>query len=261
MENELLFKAILSGGILGVLLPILGIFLVLKKYAFITDSISHLSLVGIIIGKVLGLNLIITGLFSALISGVIIEKIRQKAKVSSDNILAIILASGLALALILINIFKGQNISITSLLFGSILTTNYLDIGIISLLTVIICLFVYLNYKRLFTLTFDEEFAFSKGMNVNRTNLILILLSAVAIGASIQIFGSLLIGGLIIIPVNIALTFKTNFRNTLIYGIIAAQIINLIGILLSFILNLPSGACIIIVGIAVYLLLLLFKRN
>jgi zinc transport system permease protein len=261
MEYDFLTKALMAGSILGFILPVIGVFLILKKYSFISDSISHLTINGLIIGKVLGLNSNFVAVISALIAGIVIEKVRQKAKVSSDNILAIILSGGLGFSLILLSIFKSTNISISSLLFGSILTVNNFDLAIISVLTIISTILIRIYFKQLFAITFDEEFAKVNGVKTQRFNYLLIILSSIAIGISIQIMGSLLIGGLIVIPVNIALSFKKNFKQTLVISIIAAQIMNIIGISLSVLFNLPSGASIIIFGIIIYIIALIYNRN
>jgi zinc transport system permease protein len=129
------------------------------------------------------------------------------------------------------------------------------------ILALVVVIIILSRFSTFFRITFDEEYARASGINTNRENMILISLAAVSIGLAIQIIGSLLVGGLMVIPVNIALTFKTNFKRTIIISIIAAEAINISGILLSFALNLPSGATIILVGILAYLCCLLLRRN
>src|SRR5258708_36150745 len=148
------FKA---GIIIALIAPVIGIFLVLRRYSLIADTLSHVSLAGVALGLLLKINPLITAILAALVSSISIERLRLSKKVYGESALSIFLSGSLALAIILISLAKGFSVGLFSYLFGSITTVRQIDVYIIGVLGILVVLAVLFFYKELVYTTFDEE--------------------------------------------------------------------------------------------------------
>jgi zinc transport system permease protein len=170
----------------------------------------------------------------------------------------------LSLSVVLLSIFSNLRVSLIGLFFGNILLANITDIIILLVVAFIVIFFIKIYFKQLYNSTFDQEFYLIANKNKNYLAYIFAIIIGVVVGASIQILGALLIGGLLVLPANSALLFKQGFKKSLILTVIIAQITILIGILTSFAFNLPTGATIVLINIACYIglrLILLWNNN
>src|SRR3989344_6637537 len=127
-------RGIEAGAIVAIIAPLIGIFLVLRRYSLIADTLSHVSLAGLAIGSLLGINPILTALGATLLSSLGIERLRTSKKVYGESALALFLSGSLALAVVLLSIDRGLNVNLLNYLFGSILTVTSLDVYIIAIL-------------------------------------------------------------------------------------------------------------------------------
>jgi len=260
LQYDFILRAFQAGVIIAVIAPTIGIFLVLKRYSLIADTLSHVSLAGIAIGLILKINPIMTAMATTVLASLGIEKLRSSKKIYGESALSIFLSGSLALAIVLLGLGKNINANLFNYLFGSILTITQNDILIISILGLFIFLMIYLNYKALIFSTFDEEVAKSSGVKVNRLNQMLIILSALTISISIPIVGVLLIASLIVIPVVTALQLKKNFTQTLLFAIFFSVLSVIFGIILSFYLNTATGGTIVLLMLAIFLSVFSYKN-
>jgi zinc transport system permease protein len=260
LQYDFILRAFQAGIIIAVIAPTIGIFLVLKRYSLIADTLSHVSLAGIAIGLILKINPIMTAMATTVLASLGIEKLRSSKKIYGESALSIFLSGSLALAIVLLGLGKNINANLFNYLFGSILTITQNDILIISILGIFIFLMIYLNYKALIFSTFDEEVAKTSGVKVNRLNQMLIILSALAISISIPIVGVLLIASLIVIPVVTALQLKKNFTQTLLFAIFFSVLSVIFGIILSFYLNTATGGTIVLLMLAIFLSVFSYKN-
>ena len=249
-----------AGAIVAIIAPLIGIFLVLRRYSLIADTLSHVSLAGLAIGSLLGINPILTALGATLLSSLGIERLRTSKKIYGESALALFLSGSLALAVVLLSIAHGFNANLFNYLFGSILTVTTTDIYIIAALAITVIILLAAFYKELVYITFDEESARVSGIPTRAINTVLILLSALTVSLAIPIVGVLLIAALIVIPVVIALQFKKSFTKTIIYAEIVSLFSVLSGIIISFYLNLATGGTIVLVMLAIFVLVLLWKK-
>ena len=249
-----------AGAIVAIIAPLIGIFLVLRRYSLIADTLSHVSLAGLAIGSLLGINPILTALGATLLSSLGIERLRTSKKIYGESALALFLSGSLALAVVLLSIAHGFNANLFNYLFGSILTVTTTDIYIIAALAITVIILLAAFYKELVYITFDEESARVSGIPTRAINTVLILLSALTVSLAIPIVGVLLIAALIVIPVVIALQFKKSFTKTIIYAEIVSLFSVLSGIIISFYLNLATGGTIVLVMLAIFVLVLLGKK-
>jgi zinc transport system permease protein len=250
-----------AGILVAIIAPLIGIFLVLRRYALIADTLSHVSLAGVAVGLLLKINPLITALIATVVSSVTIERLRVSKKVYGETALAIFLSGGLALAIVLISLAHGFNVDLFSYLFGSILTVRKSDVLLISLLGAFVILLLVIFYKELAYISFDEEAAQVSGIPVRFINTIFILLAAVAIALSIPVVGILLISALMVIPVVTALQLKKSFKQTILYAEIISVCSVIMGLVTSFYLKLATGGVIVLIMLVIFSLVLLIKSN
>ena len=257
-QYDFVVRGLIAGIIIAIVAPVIGIFLVLRRYSLIADTLSHVSLAGVAIGLLTGINPLLTAIVTAVASSIAIERLRLSKRVYGESALSIFLSGSLALAIVLISLANGFSVDLFNYLFGSIATVTASDIYTVLALSLVIVISIVILYKKLLFITFDEDAAKIDGINVNLINTIFIILSAMAISITIPIVGILLISALLIIPVLAALQFKKTFIPT----IIIAQIISIFsviaGIVISFYFNLASGGTIVLINLIVFLIVSIF---
>lgn len=250
-----------AGIIIAIIAPFIGIFLVLRRYSLIADTLSHVSLAGVAVGLLLNINPIITAIASTVISSVFIEKLRTSKKIYGESALAIFLSGSLGLAIVLISFAHGFNVDIFNYLFGSILTVKQSDIYVIGFLGTIVMALLIMFYKELVYITFDEEAAKVSGVPTRFFNILLITLTALTVSLAIPIIGILLISALIVIPVVTALQFKRSFKQTIVIAELSSLLSVILGIFMAFYFNLPTGGTIVLVAILIFFLVFIFKNR
>jgi zinc transport system permease protein len=250
-----------AGIIIAVIAPLIGIFLVLRRYSLIADTLSHVSLAGVAIGLLLNINPLITAIGASVVSSVLIERLRLSKRVYGDSALSIFLSGSLALAIVLISLSGGFSVDLFNYLFGSIVTVKQMDILIIGLLGAVVIAAIFAFYKELVYTTFDEEAAKVSGIPTRFINLLLIVLAALTVSLAIPIVGVLLIAALIVIPVVTALQFKKSFLQTIFIAETISIISVIAGIIISFYFNLSTGGTIVLITIALFVLSLFFQKK
>jgi len=254
-------RGLIAGIIVAVIAPLIGIFLVLRRYSLIADTLAHVSLAGIALGFLLGLNPILMALIVTVGSSLGIERLRTARRLYGESALALFLSGSLALATLLLSLGKGFNTNLLNYLFGSIVTVTERDVYTIAILGIVVAVILVLFYKELVYTTFDEESARVSGIPARLVNTVLIVLAAMTIALAIPIIGVLLIAALIVIPVVAALQLQRSFLQT----IFIAEAISIgsviAGIVISFYFNLSTGGTIVLVMLGIFLTLLALKRQ
>lgn len=250
-----------AGVIVALIAPSIGIFLVLRRYSLIADTLAHVSLAGIAIGLLLGWNPVLSALGTTVVASIGIERLRNSKRVYGESALAIFLSGSLALAIVLLSLAHGFNTNLFNYLFGSIVTVTQSDVYVIGILAVIVIGTLSAFYKELVFVTFDEEAAQVSGIPIRLVNIILILLTALTVSLAIPIVGVLLIAALIVIPVVTALQLRLGFVRT----ILAAEFVSLFsvvaGIFASYYLDLSTGGTIVLIMLAVFVLVFFAGRR
>ncbi len=249
-----------AGIIIALIAPVIGIFLVLRRYSLIADTLSHVSLAGVAIGLILKINPLITAIVAAVVSSVVIERLRISKRIFGESTLAIFLSGSLAVAIILISLAHGFSVDVFNYLFGSITTVKQTDVYIITVLGILVIAAIIAFYKELVFVTVDEEAAKVSGIPTRFINLLLIILSALTVSLAIPIVGVLLIGALIVIPVVAALQLRKNFKQTIFIAEFISVVSVVAGIISSFYLNLTAGGVIVIFTILCLLVTSAFKQ-
>lgn len=251
-----IIRGLEAGILIGLIAPLIGIFLVLRRYSLIADTLSHVSLAGVAIGLLLEVNPLLTALGASTISAVAIDRLRIGKKVYGETALSIFLSGSLALAIVLIGFAHGFNVDLFSYLFGSIVTVKQSDIYLILGLSVAIAIALAAFFKELVYISFDEEAATVSGIPVKLFNTIFIILAAATIAIAIPIIGILLISALLVLPVVTALQLKQSFRRTLLWAEVISVVSVVSGILSSFYLNTSSGGMIVLIMLFIFVIIL-----
>lgn len=251
---DFLVRALLSGVMIGILAPLVGMFLVVRRFSLLADTLSHVSLLGVALAVFFKLPIFLGALAGSLLGGAGMEWLRRSGRVMHEAILALFLSGSLAAALVFLASVEGVNIRLFSYLFGSITTVSAADLWWLVTLTLGIILFLLLSYRKLFLIALDEDLARVDGVSVDRYNFLFILLASLVVAAAFPIVGVLLIGALMIVPVLSAMQWRLSFRHTLLLSVGLAEVAVVVGFLLAYQFNLPSGATIVLTALGVFLL-------
>lgn len=250
------FRGIEAGIIIALIAPLIGIFLVLRRYSLIVDTLSHVSLAGVAIGLLFKINPLVAALATTTLSSIGIERLRASKKVYGESALALFLSSSLGLAIVLIGLAHGFTVDLFSYLFGSITTVTQQDVYTIALVGITTLILVLVFFKELVFVTFDEDAAQVSGVNVWFINALLIVLTAVTITIAIPIVGILLISSLVVIPVLTSLRLKKNFVQTILYAQVLSVLSVLLGIYVSYVYNIATGGTIVLINVLFFLIVL-----
>lgn len=252
-------RALLAGVILAVLLAFLGVFATLKRMSFLGDGLAHASLAGVALGILVGINPLWAALGVSVLAVIAIYFLERKTNISSDAIIGLIFTSGMALGVILLGLKQGFQPDLISFLFGNILTINPADIFLIVLFSIIIIGFLIIAYKPLALLIIDRESASLIRNNINIVEFLFYVFLAIAIVLGIKMLGIILISALLIIPPSIAKLFSVSFKSLIINSVLISELVVILGLILSYFLDLPSGAIIILVGMVIFFITVVFK--
>lgn len=253
-------RALLAGIIIGVLCPLIGIFIVLRRMSLIGDSLSHVALSGVAAGILSGIYPLGTALLFSVIAALAIEKLRKSYNEYAELSIAVILSAGIGLAVVLISLAKSFNIDLFGYLFGNITTVLPRDLWVIGGLGFCIIAAIKFLYKELFYIAFDEMSARLAGIPINYINLLFIIFIALVITLSMRIVGILLVSSLMVIPVATSLQLAKSFKHATFLSIIFAEVSVIFGIFISYYLELASVGTIVLISVGMLLLVLGFKR-
>ena len=251
-------RAFIAGGAIAVIAPMIGTFLVMRRFSLFADSLAHVALAGVAIGLISGIYPVITAVIACVVAAVVIERLRSEKKLYGDAALSIFLSGSLAVALVLISFAHGFNVNLFSYLFGSVAAVEDVDIYIILGLAVAVMLVILGYYKQLFYMCFDEEAAKVSGLPVRTLNLLLMSLAAVTVSLSMRVVGILMVGALMVIPVLSALQIAKSFKNTLVYSVSFSLLAVFAGLVMSYYLDIIAGGAIVLLALLIFVLSLIF---
>lgn len=252
-------RALISGVAVSITCSAIGLFLVLRQQSLFADGLSHMAFGGIAIGLFTNLYPIWTALIVSILAALGITRLRYSTKMPPDSAVAVLLSTGLAIGVILIGLAGGFTLDLYSFLFGSILLISIQDQETILLASAIILSILYFFYQKLIYVTFDEEQSKVSGINVSRLNYLFVILASISVIVSVRLVGVLLISSLIVIPNITAIMFGKGFKKTALISLSIAIMSVLLGILISYIMNLAPGGTIVITSVTAYLVAMTTK--
>jgi len=253
-QYDFMVRAFISGIAVALVAPTIGMFLVVRRYSLMADTLAHVSLVGVAIGLLTKTQPVIVAIVVAILAAIGIEKLRGTKRIFSESILALFLSGSLAIASVIISASGGFNTSLLNYLFGSITTVLSSDVYIIVIMVVVILSTIIIFFNKFFLVSFDEELAKTDGIRAKLYSSLLVVLAAVTVALSMRIVGVLLIGALMVIPVITAIQFRRGFKATIILAVMVSLLAVLIGLVVSYYFSLASGGTIVVVALALFLL-------
>jgi zinc transport system permease protein len=253
-------RAYLAGSFIAVLCSMLGLYLVLRKLSLIGDGLSHVSFGAIALGLFFGVYPFYVAIPIVLAGSYLILRLTERAKIYGDAAIGIVSAVGIACGVILASLSRGFNVDLFSYLFGNILAISNQEVYLSLVLSLVVISIILLLYNDLFSVTFDEEFARITGVPTERINLVLTFLTAITVVLAIKVVGIMLVSALLILPAVTALQLAKGFKAAMLISVLVAIGSVLSGITVSFFLNLPAGATIVLVNAAFFATALLVKK-
>ncbi|MBU1349239.1 metal ABC transporter permease [Patescibacteria group bacterium] len=255
-------RALLAGLLIGVVAPVIGTFLVVRRYAIMADTLAHVSLVGVAASILGGLTNPVYGAAAvSVLASIGIEELRARGRLFGESVLALFLSGSLAIAVILVGLGRGLNVNFTQYLFGSITTVTWTNVAVLAGFVTLALMLVAVTYRRLFLIAFDEDLARAGGIRVRVYNAMQMALAALAISLSIQIVGALLIGALMVIPVLAAMQLRRSFLATMVIAVGFSLVSVAVGLVASVALDLASGGTIVLTALILFMASLLVGKK
>lgn len=258
---EFIYRALLAGSFIALLCSTLGVFLVLRRLSLIGDGLAHVAFGSVALGLLLKQHPIYVSLPIVMLSSLGILRLMERARLHGDAAIGIVSSVGIAGAVLLASIAGGLNIDLFSYLFGNILAISREETYLSIALSVIVLSFIFFFYNDLFSITFDEEFAKASGIKTKKISSLCILLTAITIVLTIKVVGIMLTSSLLILPAVTALQIARGFKNTIVIASAVALLSVISGIVISFILNLPTGATIVIINFLLFITAFIYKNT
>lgn len=257
----------ISGLLIGLIAPLIGTFIVVRRLSLIADALSHVTLSGISFGMFIVsvsssfafVNPIWTGILFAIVGALLIEKLRTSYSNYQEIAIPILMSSGIGLSAIFISLADGFNQELVGLLFGSISAVSFSDLVTITIISILVLAFIVLFYKELFILSFDAEY--SKVIGIPKwISFLFIIIVALVISASMRVIGVLLVSALITLPVAIAMRWSKGFKQFIIMSIIIGEFSVIAGLITAFYLDISPGGVIVVILILLLGLTFLLQK-
>ncbi|MDL2220478.1 metal ABC transporter permease [Eubacteriales bacterium OttesenSCG-928-N14] len=247
-------RAFVVGILVSLCAALLGVILVLKNYSLIGHGLADIGFAALSLAVALGLSPLAVSMPVVIVSSFIIMAYSQHKGIAGDTAIGIATTAALAFGIIVTSLSSGFNIDVSNYMFGSILAMEDIDIILGIVLAIVVIGLFALFYNRLFLITCDETFAKAQGINVLKYQFLVSFLVAITVVIGMRMMGTLLISSLIIFPAISARKLANGFLSLVIVSAVISVIAFVVGILLSFMLNLPTGASIVLSNVIIMLL-------
>ncbi len=246
-EYQFLMNAVIAAFLVSIVAGIIGTYITSRRLVFLSGGITHASFGGIGIAYFLGFNPVIGAIIFSILSAFGIEALSHRKSMREDSAIGILWAFGMAIGIIFIFLTPGYAPNLLSFLFGSILTVTNADLLSLLALNLSVILFFVLFYRPILYIAFDQEFARTQKIPVTILNYVLITFIAIAIVLSIRVVGIILLISLFTIPPATANIFSNHFGKIIFWSILLSFLGCFFGLLISYGINIPSGAAIVVV--------------
>ncbi len=253
-------RALIVGLLLSVSAALLGVNLVLKRFSMLGDGLSHVSFGAAAVGLACGVAPLQFSIPIVIVAAFLLLRLKQNSKINGDAATAIVSSSALAVGITVASLTTGMNTDISNYMFGSILALGKSEVIIATVCGVLIIGAYILFYQKIFTTAFDEVFAAVTGVKVRWYNSITAILTAVTVVIGMRVMGALLISSIITFPALSSMRICKHYKCTVIAAAVVSVISFLLGLLLSFMFDIPAGAAVVLTNLAVFLILSLVGK-
>jgi zinc transport system permease protein len=249
-----MLRAFVVGLLVSLCTALLGVSLVLKRYAMIGDGLSHVGFGALALATALNAAPLAVAIPVVIAAAFLLLRLSESSKIKGDAAIALISTASLAVGVVIISQTTGMNTDVCNYLFGSILamskTDVYLSIGLSSAVLILFVLF----YNKLFAITFDETFARAGGIKTGLYNMLIALLTALTIVLGMRMMGAMLISSLIVFPALTSMRLFKKFKSVTICSAVISILCFFIGVVISYLYAVPTGASVVIINITAFLL-------
>ena len=247
-------RALVAGVLVSLCAALLGVSLVLKRYSMIGDGLSHVSFGALAIAVALGITPLWFSIPVVILAAFFLLRMANNPHWNSDAAIAVMSASALAIGIIVISRTTGMTTDVDNYMFGSILAMRREDVVLSVLLSVAVLVLFVLFYHKLFAVTFDESFSRATGLNVDRYNTLLAILTALTIVLGMRMMGAMLISSLVIFPALTAMRLFKSFRAVILCSAVTSVACFCAGLTISFAFSTPVGATVVAADLTLFLL-------
>ncbi len=267
-QYEYFQNSIFAALIIGLVLPIVGLIMLLRRKPYIAEAMGHISMSGVvfffflnsIFANFFGSSYLVIIIYSAL-GGILIEYLSTKYVYYKDVSIMIVYSIATASTIIFLDLTSGFRDNLFNILFGNINTISKADLGVLLVASIVILLVFYFDYKKIVVLSIDEEYSKIYKVNYNFQRYLSIVLISIAITLSIKVIGVLLVSSLVLIPNLAAMRIAKNLKSSLVIAIIITEFSMIFGIIIAYLLNVSSSAIIVFLTIIIYVLTLTDKSS
>ncbi|ENC9256954.1 zinc ABC transporter permease ZurM [Listeria monocytogenes] len=268
LQYDFIRNTFIVGLVIGIVAPLLGSFIVVRKLSLMADALSHVTLVGIAVSLFLSktylplaaLNPLYLGFGFSVVGSLLMEKLRNVYKHFEELAIPIIMSAGMGFSVIFISLANGFNTDLFSYLFGSVSAVSRTDMITIVVTAIIVFIVILSLYKELFLLSFDEEYAKVSGLKAKVFDVIFMVLVALVIASSMRIVGILLVSSLMTLPVAAAIRIAKGFKQTILLSILFGEIAVIGGLFTAYYLNLAPGGAIVIISVLLLIVTILYQK-
>lgn len=258
------YNFIIRAAIVGILVALcsalLGVSLVLKRFSMIGDGLSHVGFGALAVAMALNLAPLQVAVPVVMLAAFLLLRISQNSTIKGDAAIAVIASSSVSIGIIAVAMTTGLNVDIHNFMFGSILAMSKNDLYLSVFVALCVIVLYILFYNKIFAVTFDEDFAKATGTNVGAYNMLISMLTALTIVVGMRMMGAVLISSLIIFPALTSMRVFRSFKKVIISSALISVICFFIGLCISFLYSLPTGASIVIVNLCCFILFYFFGR-
>lgn len=253
-------RALISGIAISFCAAIIGVILVLKNYSMIGHGLGEVGFASIALALALGLPPLSISIPIVIIASIIIMIISQKQGEKGDVTIALVASVALAIGVIITALTSGFGVDVSNYMFGSVLAMTTGDVILSIILSIILIAVYVIFYNRLFMITYDEKYAKSRGINVTFYQMLISVVTGLVAVLGMRMMGTLLISSLIIFPAIISKKLTKSFKGLMMLSCTVSIICFILGLLVSFFLNLPTGASIVMVYILLFIITNIYTK-
>lgn len=262
LQFEFMRNALVMGILMGVLCAIIGSYMIVQQMGMMGDMISHSVMAGLPVALFLGLPLSVGALIAGVVSAIVLSAIESQSRLKMDSVMALVLASFLAIGTLLVTVLPGADrIDLIHVLFGNILGVTRHDLLLTLGVTLLLLMVVGLFYKELLFYTFDPVGAQAAGMPVRWYYLGMVTAISLTVIANLQTVGVLLVIAMLVAPGMTAFLLVKELHQMMLLGAVFGALAGVVGMYLSYYLDLPSGSAIVLVSFGLFILAFLFSPS
>ena len=249
-----LVRAVIVGVLVSLCAALLGVSLVLKRYSMIGDGLSHVGFGTLAIATAMNAAPLTVSIPIVVLAAFLLLRISENSKIKGDAAIALISTGSLAVGVVVISLTTGMNTDVCNYLFGSILAMSKQDVALSIALAVVVLMLFFLFYNKIFAVTFDETFAQATGVRTGGYNMLIAFLTAITIALGMRMMGALLISSLIIFPALTSMRICKRFKSVTVIAAAVSVVCFFLGVVGSYLYATPTGASVVIMNIAAFLL-------